>query len=364
MKVEFQCRCGQLLRADDENAGKKARCPRCLTLLTVPQPPRNVYPPSHGAFMHAPAGSGSATAEPRVDPGNDTQQPSATTSAFDGQATTPNNQDGGGTKGVGSLVLGIIASVAWLLPCIGFPITVAGLCWGVCDLRSNRRRANLCGIALCCVFLLLTGLNAAVGLRLSAPSDARDAAKGPPPNKTHNRPQVSTLSTENATATCTKKTWDRIELINLEVRSYTNDPLQYWRQNYLRYGQLELDNVDSELCTLCQDWIRVSVKISDLLSEFAVQRERLDQQTRAAADFGARVGAMDNEHPQRSAAAGAVLFGLLGSAAADSELQTLTAKYEPRYQALMNEANEINGRRDAVARTLSQRYRLTFRTKL
>jgi hypothetical protein len=142
------------------------------------------------------------------------------------------------------------------------------------------------------------------------------------------------------------------------------DPIHYWRQDYLRYGQLELDIADSDLCTLCEDWIRVSVEISDLRSEFAVQRERIDQQTRTAADFGARFGARDNDQPQRSAAAGAVLFGLSGSAAADSELQTLTAKYEPQYQALMNEANKINGRRDAVARTLSQRYHLTFRVKL
>ncbi len=37
MKITFACGCGRELRADQELAGKKARCPQCLSILRIPQ---------------------------------------------------------------------------------------------------------------------------------------------------------------------------------------------------------------------------------------------------------------------------------------------------------------------------------------
>jgi hypothetical protein len=36
MAIEFDCACGKLLRVDDESAGKRAKCPACLSLSNVP----------------------------------------------------------------------------------------------------------------------------------------------------------------------------------------------------------------------------------------------------------------------------------------------------------------------------------------
>ena len=36
MPIEFECRCGTVLRAKDEHAGKTAHCPTCRTALVVP----------------------------------------------------------------------------------------------------------------------------------------------------------------------------------------------------------------------------------------------------------------------------------------------------------------------------------------
>lgn len=38
MTVRFQCACGQKLSAKDESAGRKVRCPRCRSVVSVPQP--------------------------------------------------------------------------------------------------------------------------------------------------------------------------------------------------------------------------------------------------------------------------------------------------------------------------------------
>ncbi len=46
MTIRFICSCGQTLSAKDENVGREYHCPKCRTLLRVPQPVRNAYPPA------------------------------------------------------------------------------------------------------------------------------------------------------------------------------------------------------------------------------------------------------------------------------------------------------------------------------
>jgi DNA-directed RNA polymerase subunit RPC12/RpoP len=38
MAISFQCTCGRTLRVKDELAGRRARCPKCSSILTIPKP--------------------------------------------------------------------------------------------------------------------------------------------------------------------------------------------------------------------------------------------------------------------------------------------------------------------------------------
>jgi hypothetical protein len=38
MPITFNCTCGKTLRVPDENAGRRAKCPACNAVLTVPAP--------------------------------------------------------------------------------------------------------------------------------------------------------------------------------------------------------------------------------------------------------------------------------------------------------------------------------------
>ena len=38
MPIKVTCQCGQQFAARDELAGKRAKCPKCGTVLTIPQP--------------------------------------------------------------------------------------------------------------------------------------------------------------------------------------------------------------------------------------------------------------------------------------------------------------------------------------
>lgn len=46
MPISFSCRCGRILRVADELAGRKARCPGCSSVLTVPRSNIEEYNPT------------------------------------------------------------------------------------------------------------------------------------------------------------------------------------------------------------------------------------------------------------------------------------------------------------------------------
>ncbi len=62
-----------------------------------------------------------------------------------------------------SLVLGIIGAVAWLLPIIGFPVTIIGLVLGIKSLKDPKRGMAIVGIVLCAIFLAVTAINSIIG---------------------------------------------------------------------------------------------------------------------------------------------------------------------------------------------------------
>jgi len=39
MSVVLSCRCGKKFHSRDEHVGKRAKCPNCGTVLTIPAPP-------------------------------------------------------------------------------------------------------------------------------------------------------------------------------------------------------------------------------------------------------------------------------------------------------------------------------------
>jgi hypothetical protein len=81
------------------------------------------------------------------------------------QATLP---AAGGGKAVASLCLGLFGLIAWLLPIIGFPVTITGLVLGIKSLNGPRRGMATAGIVLCIIGLVITTINAAIGAYLGA----------------------------------------------------------------------------------------------------------------------------------------------------------------------------------------------------
>lgn len=74
-----------------------------------------------------------------------------------------NNKNVGG-KSIASFVLGLVGLIAWLLPLVGYPVTIVGLILG-CTARKNEKNGfSLAGIILSAITLALTLGNSILGV--------------------------------------------------------------------------------------------------------------------------------------------------------------------------------------------------------
>ncbi len=66
---------------------------------------------------------------------------------------------------IASLVLGIVGIFAWLLPLIGFPVTIVGLILGLKGMKKKAGKGMAsAGFVLCVIFLIFTAINSFFGL--------------------------------------------------------------------------------------------------------------------------------------------------------------------------------------------------------
>ena len=70
-------------------------------------------------------------------------------------------------KSIASFVLGIVGIFAWLLPCVGYPVTIVGLILGIVARKKEKNGFNLTGIILSAITLALTLGNSILGVILT-----------------------------------------------------------------------------------------------------------------------------------------------------------------------------------------------------
>lgn len=77
------------------------------------------------------------------------------------------NTSGSGALKEGNIVgfiLGLVSIIAWLLPFIGFPVTIVGLVFSIINIKSSKKTLNIVGTVLCSIFLFLTLINSILGI--------------------------------------------------------------------------------------------------------------------------------------------------------------------------------------------------------
>lgn len=79
------------------------------------------------------------------------------------QKTVPEARKPRKDRALLSLILGLVGIIAWIMPIIGFPITIIGLIFGIRSIKLGKKGISIAGIVLCSIFLLATTINAAIG---------------------------------------------------------------------------------------------------------------------------------------------------------------------------------------------------------
>jgi formylglycine-generating enzyme required for sulfatase activity len=191
--------------------------------------------------------------------------------------------------------------------------------------------------------------------KVDSQSSTEDSLKG-------GRQHAETLkSATDATAKQTKAAWDEIGQIDVELRSIAQrDPAGYYEQLYVQYARINTDYVDDDLRQIVQDRIRVFMNLHSSVVEYLDERAKIVKGVDAASQFGAAVGSTNQNNPQGNAAAGAIVFGLIGSAVADTQLKEINAKYGPKILSLEAEANETESRLQSLGPQLTEKYGLQF----
>lgn len=72
-----------------------------------------------------------------------------------------------GGKSIASFVLGLVGLIAWLLPLVGYPVTIVGLVLGCIARKTEKNGFNLTGIILSIITLILTLGNSCLGVILT-----------------------------------------------------------------------------------------------------------------------------------------------------------------------------------------------------
>ena len=90
---------------------------------------------------------------------------------FDTMSETPSSAESrpsAGVKPALSVVFGLLGLVAWMLPVVGFPVTIIGFVLGCKGRSSDRRSLALAGMGLSLLGLLLCTGNSYLGALMGA----------------------------------------------------------------------------------------------------------------------------------------------------------------------------------------------------
>lgn len=67
------------------------------------------------------------------------------------------------TKAMVGFILGLCSIIAWLLPLIGYPVTIAGIVFSAMGMHSNNKGKAIAGLVLSIIFLIVTLINSILG---------------------------------------------------------------------------------------------------------------------------------------------------------------------------------------------------------
>lgn len=183
MPIEFYCpNCRSRLRVPLSSAGKKAQCPQCSTITTVPirseapsaetaGPVRyEPEPQTPGYGADQPPTAGFAPIPPaQPAPGQPVVIAPQMLTGYPGQPgyAPPAPKKSGNGMSTAALVLGLIGLVGWCCPFVGIILGILAVIFGIIGAARGGGGMAIGGIVLGVIVILLSIVNAVLGVMIS-----------------------------------------------------------------------------------------------------------------------------------------------------------------------------------------------------
>lgn len=73
--------------------------------------------------------------------------------------------------------MGLVSILAWIIPIVGFPVTICAIVFSSLGLNSENRRKAVAGLVLGIIFVVLTLVNSIAGAVLGATKALNEETK-------------------------------------------------------------------------------------------------------------------------------------------------------------------------------------------
>jgi len=135
-----------------------------------------------------------------------------------------------------------------------------------------------------------------------------------------------------------------------------------FRQQAYAYSTIDLSDVDTILQKHLQDSVLACQEAAKLCAEVEAKVTTIQQNTETAVELGALFGTAAGKgyNPQGDAAAGALLFGLIGAVAQHQEFENIQNQYRPQLQRMEQRLRGLNDEDKRVAAQLTKKYGVLF----
>jgi hypothetical protein len=165
----------------------------------------------------------------------------------------------------------------------------------------------------------------------------------------------------NTAASATKTCWRNCYQINLELYALgQEDPLEFWEQNYIRYGQLDLNNVDKDMNQFVKDWITFSIDYYSELKQIKTELQSIEAEGKSMVELGQSLGSTNRENPQGGAVAGGLMMGIFAEAYKEQQNQEILDKHKPAMDRLVQRGDELMKRSESLGQMFERRYGVEF----
>lgn len=77
------------------------------------------------------------------------------------------NEEKKAKKATTGMILGLCSIIAWIIPIIGYPVTICGIVFSSKGLNSENKGRAIAGLILSIIFLLITLINSIAGVLMS-----------------------------------------------------------------------------------------------------------------------------------------------------------------------------------------------------